>query len=180
MPSRLSCATLALLFAACGSTGDGSTGDESGTGSGTAATSSNTEPTSTEPTSTEPTSSGSTGDPLRFTPDVWPILQVNCLRCHETADGEMTPGPPSPKPGLVLGADDPAFAYAALINKPAVFAPALIYVVPGSVATSYLFHKLAGTQASVGGVGGSMPPGGMLTVDDMATIEAWIDGGALE
>ncbi|MBK9752584.1 MAG: hypothetical protein IPO88_03580 [Nannocystis sp.] len=138
------------------------------------------ESSGTEPTSTEPTSSGSTGDPLRFTPDVWPILQVNCLRCHETADGEMTPGPPSPKPGLVLGADDPAFAYAALINKPAVFAPALIYVVPGSVATSYLFHKLAGTQASVGGVGGSMPPGGMLTVDEMATIEAWIDGGALE
>ncbi len=170
MSSRLSCATFALLLAACGSTEDGSTGDATGTGGGTAATSS----------STEPTTSGSTGDALHFTPDVWPILQANCLRCHETADGEMTPGPPSPKPGLVLGADDPAFAYDALINKPAVFAPGLIYVEPGSVATSYLFHKLAGTQASVGGVGGSMPPGGMLVADEMATIEAWIDAGALE
>lgn len=174
MPSRLSYATFALLIAACGSTGgtstSDSTGDDTSTGGTTAATTS----------TTEPTTSGTTGDALRFTPDVWPILQANCLRCHETADGEQTPGPPSPKPGLVLGADDAAFAYAALINKPAVFAPTLIYVEPGSSATSYLFHKLAGTQASIGGVGGSMPPGVMLTPDDMATIKTWIDTGALE
>ena len=87
----------------------------------------------------------------------------------------MTPGPPN---GLTLG-NDPAGAYAALVNAPSSV-PGLDQVEPGSSDMSYLYHKLAGTQLSVGGSGTQMPPGGMLSADDLATVKAWIDGGALE
>lgn len=120
-------------------------------------------------------------DDLRFTEDVWPILQSRCVQCHTTPAGQMTPNMGDQQAsGLGIGANDPAFAYDALIDKHATFAPDLVYVEPGRSAASYLYHKVAGTQASVGGVGGSMPPGGMLAAEELATIREWIDAGALE
>ena len=120
-------------------------------------------------------------DDRSFARDVWPILQARCVKCHTTAVGQMTPNMGDEQAsGLGIGASDPAFAYDALIDKHATFAPELVYVEPGSSATSYLYHKVAGTQASVGGVGGTMPPGGALTTEELATIREWIDAGALE
>lgn len=119
-------------------------------------------------------------DDLRFAEDVWPILQERCVRCHATSAGQMTPNMGEQASGLGIGASDPAFAYDALIDKHATFAPELVYVEPGSSATSYLYHKVAGTQASVGGIGGTMPPSSMLTAEELATIRDWIDAGARE
>jgi hypothetical protein len=58
-------------------------------------------------------------------------------------------------------------------------APALMRVEPGSPDDSYLWHKLSGTQATVGGSGSNMPKVGSLTADEKSWIEQWILDGAL-
>jgi hypothetical protein len=45
---------------------------------------------------------------------------------------------------------------------------------------SYLYHKITGTQASVGGSGERMPRGGQLSDAEIQTIRAWIAQGALD
>lgn len=147
--------------AASASSGDSSSGDSSsGDGATSAAASSG---------STGATTAGS--EPLHFTPDVWPLLE-GC-NCHTSP-----PPGPGPSTNLFLGLD-PAGAYDALVDVPSS-APGLDQVEPGDSAKSYLYHKLAGTFADVGGGGTIMPPGGMFDPVDLATIQAWIDEGALE
>ncbi|MBW2264043.1 MAG: hypothetical protein JRG91_18935, partial [Deltaproteobacteria bacterium] len=51
---------------------------------------------------------------------------------------------------------------------------------PGSTADSYLWHKVIGTQSSVGGSGSTMPVGGSLTPHELDLIERWIVAGAPE
>ncbi|MCA9541666.1 MAG: hypothetical protein KC620_22370, partial [Myxococcales bacterium] len=47
---------------------------------------------------------------------------------------------------------------------------------PGDHTRSYIYHKLAGTQATVGGAGVRMPRGGPFwSVDDLARFAAYID-----
>lgn len=139
-----------------GSTGDGSTGDGSGSGSG-----------ETGGSTSEPTTGS---EALSFTLDIWPIFAASCS-CHTA----MTPGPGGT---FFMGADAPS-AYAGLINVPSTVA-GLDQIEPGSTATSYLYHKVAGTQLSVGGSGTSMPQGSTLPADQLATLSAWIDAGAPE
>lgn len=121
--------------------------------------------------------SGTTGEPttgeavVRFTPDVWPIFQNTCS-CHT----QQVPGPGG---GAFFMGEDAPTAYAALVDVPSTVV-GLDQIEPGSTAMSYLYHKVAGTQASVGGSGTSMPQGSTLGADDLATISAWIDAGALE
>lgn len=161
---------------AAGSTGGTSGGSSGGTSDGSASASASGSTTSASDPTTGGGSSGGTSDATTggaapsFTTDVWPILMATCS-CHTG----MTPGPPT---GLTLGSD-PAGAYAALVNAPSSVAN-LDEVEPGDSNKSYLYHKLAGTQASVGGGGTQMPPGGMLSAADLATVKDWIDGGALE
>lgn len=52
------------------------------------------------------------------------------------------------------------------------------YVEPGSLEDSYLWHKLEGTQSTVGGSGEQMPKGSSLSAADKATLQDWILGGA--
>lgn len=55
----------------------------------------------------------------------------------------------------------------------------LLRVLPGRPSQSYLWHKMAGTQAAVGGSGDRMPQGGPFLSDaDMDAIRAWILEGA--
>ncbi len=55
------------------------------------------------------------------------------------------------------------------------------YITPGDVSTSYLWHKVSGTQGTVGGGGSRMPlSGGFLNDDELALLRAWIEGGAIE
>lgn len=108
---------------------------------------------------------GSKGNPPdgSFGDSVAPILAASCS-CHIGGAG-----------GLSFDGD----AYGALVGVPAVGAD-MSYVEPGDVDNSYLVHKLRGTQASVGGGGGTMPPVGSLDDADIETIEAWIAAGAPE
>jgi hypothetical protein len=55
----------------------------------------------------------------------------------------------------------------------------LLRVLPGRPSQSYLWHKMSGTQADVGGSGDRMPQGGpFLSPDEMDAIRAWILEGA--
>lgn len=55
----------------------------------------------------------------------------------------------------------------------------LLRVVPGRPSQSYLWHKLVGSQSSVGGSGDRMPQGGpYLSQSDMDAVRAWILEGA--
>ena len=163
-------ASLALLLAlpACGDDGGGTmtasqtdptsedTGDSSGDSSGG---SSGDESSTGEPTTGEP-------GVLSFAADVYgPILSARC-GCHI----------PGPSGTLAMGADA-ASAYAAIVGMPSGIG--MNFVTAGDSSMSYLFHKVNGTQVEAGGGGGQMPLGGMLTDPEIATIKAWIDGGAL-
>lgn len=114
----------------------------------------------------ESSEGGSTGEPPpSFASDVQPILDANCS-CHVDA---------VPAPAELSFAD----AYSSLVSVASTEAAGLDRVEPGSSGDSYLWHKVNGTHASVGGSGDPMPaPGGGLDAGSLATIEAWISGGA--
>jgi hypothetical protein len=109
------------------------------------------------------------GDPLSYTADIQPIWDTNCLTaCHE-ADGVAFST-------LDLSGD----SYDNVVNAAALQAPGLNLIEPGSAAESYLVAKLRGTQVEAGGLGDTMPSGaGALSQATIATIEEWIDAGAM-
>jgi hypothetical protein len=81
-----------------------------------------------------------------------------------------------------LGLDTPAVIRASTIGVPSTQAP-LLRVAPGRPSRSYLWHKLVGTHATVGGSGLRMPdvhqPGDeFLTDPEMDLVRAWILDGA--
>lgn len=101
--------------------------------------------------------------------DVQPIFTANCTDsgCH---------GGTAPQLGQNLTAGQ---AYASIVNVPSSEVPRLMRVCPGEPDSSYLVHKVQGTQASVGGTGERMPLGGTpLSQDDINLIRAWITAGA--
>ena len=110
------------------------------------------------------------GDTVTLSGDVQPIFTANCAfsGCHAGS---------SPALGQNLSAGQ---AYASIVNVTSQEVPALKRVLPSSPEESYLVHKIAGTQGSVGGSGGRMPLGSApLTAEEIATIRAWITAGAL-
>ncbi len=135
-----------------GSTGGGSTGGGS-TGGGSTGEGSSGEDT--------------TGAPVEevLFPEVLAVIQAECF-CHrsDTFTGQ-------------LDLRDEA-AYASLVGVPAVQAPALDRVTPGATDESYLYLKLTGQQATVGGAGTRMPQGGVLTDDQILLVRNWILTGA--
>jgi hypothetical protein len=90
-----------------------------------------------------------------------PIADSYCVACHQTA---------SPAGGLSL---QRGAAPASLLGVPSTGAK-LARVEPGEPAKSYLFYKIMGTQAHVGGSGDRMPLGGELTEAEIAVFEKWI------
>lgn len=96
--------------------------------------------------------------------DLRPMYAYNC-GCHTSGL----------EPILVLDDD----AYAALVSRPAVQLPTMNLVEPGDLAASYLWHKLNGTQGTVGGTGDQMPRlAPPLSGPELALFEAWILEGA--
>ncbi len=70
-------------------------------------------------------------------------------------------------------------AYGVLVDVASSEAPALDRIEPGSLADSYLWAKVTGTQADVGGSGGQMPlSGGPLNASELGLIQSWIEDGA--
>lgn len=55
----------------------------------------------------------------------------------------------------------------------------LDYITPGDHQGSYLWHKLKGAHADVGGSGGRMPPSGALPDRTLDIIDTWIWEGAV-
>jgi len=111
------------------------------------------------------------GDSVTLSGDVQPIFTANCAvsGCHAGT---------SPALGQNLSAGQ---AYAAIVNVPSQEAPDLMRVRPFLPDSSYLVHKIEGTQGSVGGGGSRMPlSGSPLTAEQIATIRAWITAGALD
>ncbi|MCX4245202.1 hypothetical protein [Paraliomyxa miuraensis] len=70
-------------------------------------------------------------------------------------------------------------AYASLVSVPSIQAPGVDRVVPGDPSGSYLYLKLLGDQATVGGSGTRMPQGlPMLPPEELDLFRYWIQGGA--
>jgi hypothetical protein len=137
-----------------------SSGSESSTAGTTAAVDDTSTSTSTSGSSEE------TAIPEVFFPEVLAIIQAECF-CHI-----------SPMPSGMLDLRDD-MAYASLVDTPSVQVPAVARVTPGDPDNSYLYLKLLGEQASVGGGGTRMPQGGtMLPDQQLDLVRYWILGGA--
>ncbi len=100
--------------------------------------------------------------------DVQPIFTANCAlsNCHAGTN---------PQQGMNLSAGQ---AFANVVGVPSNES-ALLRVQPGFPDSSYLVHKIQGTQATVGGTGQRMPLGrNPLSPAQIDTIRAWIAAGA--
>lgn len=108
-------------------------------------------------------------DSVCFARDIQPIFTANCALsgCHAGT---------SPQQGQNLSE---GLAYQAIVNVPANERAGMMRVRPSQPDSSYLVHKIQGTQASVGGSGGQMPLGGTpLSQSQVDLIRAWIAAGA--
>lgn len=107
----------------------------------------------------------------RLRDDVQPVIYASCAftACHV-------------KPFLSedLDLETAEATYAGLAGVPSRQSP-LLRVAPGRPSASYLWHKLRGTHASVGGGGDRMPQGDPpLSTAQMDVVRAWIVEGALD
>jgi mono/diheme cytochrome c family protein len=105
------------------------------------------------------------------------IFAKSCVRCHDPAHPLVPESPTFIEMPLT-----PTTAYAALVNKPASETCGGMRVTPGDATRSYLYHKVSDATPCDGK---RMPHPGMLANGpplsdaDIATIAAWINGGAL-
>lgn len=99
------------------------------------------------------TSAGQAPGVPDYARDVVPVLEANCVRCHNPAQQEG---------GLLLD------TYEDLVQGGDSGAA----ITPGSAATSRLVAMIEGRAKK------KMPPKGELRPDEIATLRAWIDGGA--
>jgi hypothetical protein len=112
---------------------------------------------------------GECQDSVCFARDIQPIFSANCALsgCHAGT---------SPQQGQNLSE---GLAYQAIVDVPANERAGMMRVKPAVPDSSYLVHKIQGTQASVGGSGGQMPLGGApLSQSQIDLIRAWIAAGA--
>ncbi|MCO4772210.1 MAG: hypothetical protein KDA24_19405, partial [Deltaproteobacteria bacterium] len=96
------------------------------------------------------------------------LLSANCS-CHAGA---------SHSTGWFFN-NDQATAYSNLVNVPSGQLSSMQRILPGSSLSSYLMHKLDGTQAGMMGSGSQMPlSGGPLTTAQIEGVRGWINSGA--
>ncbi|HEY6477320.1 MAG TPA: Ig-like domain-containing protein [Polyangia bacterium] len=110
--------------------------------------------------------------------DVQTIFAAACAgSCHADTSGGCLAAPAA---GLSLCA---AEARDALFDVPSREVGTLLLVAPLDSARSYLVRKLLPATAGGGPIPGTLgqrePPGSPLSPDQLETIVAWIDGGAL-
>jgi len=103
---------------------------------------------------------------LSFERDIQPKINEAC-NCHQSTPILMAPF------SLKVGE-----AYDALVGTPSIQLPSMARVKPGSLNESYLWHKINGTQAEVGGTGTIMPATVPLRQDERDLIGRWIAAGA--
>lgn len=97
---------------------------------------------------------------------VEPFIHKAC-NCHQSSPILMAPF--SMKPGE---------GYANLVNAPSIQVRTMMRIKPGDPSQSYLWHKVNGTQAEVGGSGQIMPSTFPLNDSEKAIFERWIMAGA--
>ncbi len=122
----------------------------------------------TDPGDDNNNNNGGGGGGSGFAAAVQPIFTANCAfsGCHAGA---------SPAQGMNLSDGQ---AYANIVNVMSNQS-GLLRVEPSEPDSSYLVHKIQGTQGSVGGSGGQMPLGRTaLTQTQIDTIRQWIADGA--
>jgi hypothetical protein len=103
---------------------------------------------------------------VSFSRDVQPILNANCVLCHQGGSGPA---------GLSL---EPGISFASLVGAKSTESN-LMRVMPGSPGTSYLVLKLLGTHIQAGGSGDRMPFGYTpFPPSSMGIITQWILSGA--
>ena len=103
--------------------------------------------------------------------EVQQIFTLRCIACH--APGAYEDG--TAMGGLVLSSGKAA---SQLVGVKSIESP-LPRVQPGDLTKSYLYHKLRGSFAVVGGTGVQMPLGTTgLPEEEIALIEDWILSGA--
>lgn len=114
-------------------------------------------------------SPGECADGACFARDIQPIFSGNCAfsGCHAGT---------APQQGMNLSA---GVAYANIMCVQANERPGMMRVRPLQPDSSYLVHKIQGTQTTVGGSGGQMPLGlTPLSGQQISLIRAWITEGA--
>ena len=159
------CALAALAVSAC--SGDKDVADDTAeTGApGDADTDADSDSDTDADTDADSDSDTDVDTSATWATDVAPILEVRCAGCH------FEP-PVAPSGGFEL------VDRSSIVDVASDQVPGLPYVTPGDPDASYLWHKINGTQASVGGTGGAMPLSASLPASELATIEGWILGGA--
>jgi hypothetical protein len=101
---------------------------------------------------------------VSFERDIQPKLKEAC-NCHQSDPVLMAPF------SLKMGE-----AYGNLVGAPSLQLPSMMRVKPGSLNESYLWHKINGTQAEVGGSGTIMPSTVPLRQDERDLFGRWIAG----
>lgn len=117
------------------------------------------------------TAKASQEQPVDFATQIQPIFDKNCAGsfCHAGT---------SPRQGLALEAGK---SYDNIVGVPSGEVPSVMRVKPFDAENSYLYRKLEGEQADLGGSGGRMPQGKpALAEDQIKLIEEWINQGALK
>lgn len=103
--------------------------------------------------------------PPTWVADVEPIIDARCGGCHTNG-------------GASGGRSWNTYAD---MFQMSIDVPTMQEIEPFDRQNSYIWHKINGTQASVGGSGSRMPlSGGFLNSTQLNTIGAWIDAGAPE
>ncbi len=102
---------------------------------------------------------------VSFSRDIQPILDENCVACHQSGSAEQ---------GLMLEAK---MAYRHIVGVASKESKSAL-VVPGKPDQSYLLAKLTGAQIKLGGRGARMPLGDPLPPAKIALVRAWIAAGA--
>lgn len=96
-----------------------------------------------------------------FRRTVQPILNSNCVACHQDAAAAS---------GLSLQRTSAPGSLIAIPSQET----SLALVTPGDPSKSYFFRKITGTHQETGGIGERMPLGGELPAEDIKAIENWI------
>ena len=102
---------------------------------------------------------------VSFKADLQPILNENCVACHQEGSAEE---------GLIL---EDGKAHAHLVRA-ASHESKLALVAPGAPEASYLLLKLEGSHIRAGGSGARMPLGDPLDAKQVAMFRSWIAAGA--
>jgi len=107
--------------------------------------------------------------PHQFSSDIAPHLNQTCALpdCHSAKPASA---------GLLLTPADSA--YSNLVNRPSTEVPRLKRVEGFQPDSSYLLHKLTGTQKAVGGAGDQMPKGQPVDQTFIQKVNEWISLGA--